>query len=164
MVGRGDLEDSKSDHRKSQKPILEDKPQVRCEVATFGNGGITDRQRNGGQLLVEGNSEIQKVMVAFEFDKGLTPEQVRQDKTPYVAFQEITCHMIFDVKMDLTRKARFVAGGHWTEPPASITYSSVVSHDSVRLAFLIAALNNIEIIACDVGNAHLNAGLLRIWI
>ena len=65
--------------------------------------------------------------------------------------------MIFDVKMDLTRKARFVAGGHWTEPPASITYSSVVSHDSVRLAFLIAALNNIEIIACDVRNAHLNA-------
>ena len=101
--------------------------------------------------------ELQKVMVAFEFDDGLTPEQVRQDKSLYVAFQEITCHMIFDVKMDLTRKARFVAGGHLTEPPTSITYSSVVSRDSVRLAFLIAALNDIEIIACDVGNAYLNA-------
>ena len=101
--------------------------------------------------------ELQKVMVAFEFDDGLTPEQVRQDKSLYVAFQEITCHMIFDVKMDLTRKARFVAGGHLTEPPTSITYSSVVSRDSVRLAFLIATLNDIEIIACDVGNAYLNA-------
>ena len=101
--------------------------------------------------------EMKKVMIAFEFDDGMTPEQVRQDKTAYVAFQEIACHMIFDVKMDLTRKARFVAGGHMTEAPASITYSSVVSRDSVRLAFLIAALNDIEIIACDVGNAYLNA-------
>ncbi len=30
-------------------------------------------------------------------------------------FQEIECHIIFDVKMDFTRKARFVAGGHMTE-------------------------------------------------
>ena len=65
--------------------------------------------------------------------------------------------MIFDVKMDLTRKARFVAGGHMTEPPASITYSRVVSRDSIRLAFLLAALNGIDIMACDIGNAYLNA-------
>ncbi len=101
--------------------------------------------------------EMKKVMVAFEFDDGLTPVQVRQNKAAYVAFQEIKCHMIFDVKMDLTQKARFVAGGHMTEAPASITYSSVVSRDSMRLAFLIAALNDIEIIACDIGNAYLNA-------
>ena len=100
---------------------------------------------------------MKKVMVAFEFDEGSTPEQVRQDKSAYVAFQEIACHMIFDVKMDLTRKARFVAGGHLTDTPASITYSSVVSRDSVRLAFLMAALNDIDIMACDVGNAYLNA-------
>ena len=101
--------------------------------------------------------EMRKVMVAFEYDENLTPEQVRTDKTLYVGFQEIACHMIFDVKMDLTRKARFVAGGHLTETPASITYSSVVSRDSVRLAFLIAALNDLDVIACDVGNAYLNA-------
>ncbi len=59
--------------------------------------------------------------------------------------------------MDLTRKARFVAGGHLTETPASITYSSVVNRDNVRLAFLLAALNGLDIIACDVGNAYLNA-------
>ena len=73
--------------------------------------------------------------------------------------------MIFDVKMDLTRKARFVAGGHLTEPPASITYSSVVSRDSVRLEFLIAALNDLDVTAWDVGNAYLNAPCCRekIW-
>ena len=101
--------------------------------------------------------ETGKVEVALEYDESVSPEQVRQDKSLYVGFQEIKCHMIFDVKMDLTRKARFVAGGHLTETPASITYSSVVSRDSVRLAFLIAALNDLEIIACDVGNAYLNA-------
>jgi hypothetical protein len=65
--------------------------------------------------------------------------------------------MIFDIKMDFTRKARFVAGGHVTDPPTSITYSSVVARDSVRLAFLIAALNDLEILAADIGNAYLNA-------
>jgi hypothetical protein len=33
-----------------------------------------------------------------------------------VGHQRIPCHMIFDVKMDFTRKARFVAGGHVTDP------------------------------------------------
>ena len=60
--------------------------------------------------------ELKKVMVAFEYDESITPEQLRHDKTVYVGFQEIACHMIFDVKMDLTRKARFVAGGHMTTP------------------------------------------------
>jgi hypothetical protein len=108
--------------------------------------------------------EMKKVMVAFEYDDTLTPQQARTDKGKYVGYQEIACHIIFDVKMDLTRKARFVAGGHLTEPPASITYSSVVSRDSVRLAFLLAAHNDLEIVACDVGNAYLNAPCReKIW-
>jgi Reverse transcriptase (RNA-dependent DNA polymerase) len=60
--------------------------------------------------------------------------------------------MIFDVKAEtLQRKARFVAGGHLTDPP------SVVSRDSVRLFFLIAALNDLDVSACDVQNAYINA-------
>ena len=41
--------------------------------------------------------------------------------------------------------------------PAEITYSSVVTRDSVRIAFMIAALNDIDILATDIGNAYLNA-------
>ena len=68
-------------------------------------------------------------------------------------------HMIFDIKMDgaFTRKARLVADGHKTKPPASITYSSVVSRDSVRIALTIASLNSLRVSACDIGNAYLNA-------
>ena len=61
--------------------------------------------------------------------------------------------MIFDVKMDFTRKARFVAGGHLTDAPSSVTYSSIVSRDSVRIAFLVAALNGLDVMACDIGNS-----------
>jgi hypothetical protein len=110
--------------------------------------------------------EMNKVDVAFDFCDAWTPEQVRQGlaRGDFVGFQEIKCHMIFDVKMDLTRKARMVAGGHTTETPASLTYSSVVSRDSVRIALLIAALNDLDIMACDIGNAYLNAPCReKIW-
>jgi hypothetical protein len=60
--------------------------------------------------------------------------------------------------VDLTHKSRFVTGGHMTTTPVQ-TYLSVVSRDSttMRLAFLIAALNGLNLQACDVGNAYLNA-------
>ena len=55
-----------------------------------------------------------------------------EDKKKLVGYQEVRCHMIFDVKMNgLARKARLVAGGHTTDTPSSVTYSSVVSRDSV---------------------------------
>jgi hypothetical protein len=62
--------------------------------------------------------------------------------------------MIFDVKLDLMRKARFITGGHWTDTPSHLTYSSVITRESVPIAFLIAALNDIEILSADVGNAY----------
>jgi hypothetical protein len=74
-------------------------------------------------------------------------------------YQKIRCHMIFDVKLgeNFRRKARFVAGGHTTETPSSITYTSVVSRDSVRIALLFASLNQLQIVACDIQNAYLTA-------
>ena len=87
-----------------------------------------------------------------------TPSEARSEMaTTFVGFQEIGCHLIFYVKMDFTWKAWFVAGGHTTEAPSSITYSSVVSRDSVRLAFTIAALNSVDVISYDLDNAYLNA-------
>ncbi len=50
-----------------------------------------------------------------------------------------------------------------TDTLNTLTYSSVVSRDSVKIAFLIAAINDINIMACDIGNAYLNA-LCREWI
>ena len=109
--------------------------------------------------------EMAKVKIAWKCADGVSPAQARTGKEPsMIGFQEIRCHVIFDVKMDFTRKARFVAGGHTTDTPASITYSSVVSRDSVRLAFLIAGLNDLDVLAGDVTNAYLNASCReKIW-
>ena len=55
------------------------------------------------------------------------------------------------------RKARYCADGHKTQPPKAMVYSSVVSHDSVRIILLIAALNDLEVLSADVQNAFLTA-------
>ena len=70
----------------------------------------------------------------------------------------IPYHIIFDVKFDLTRKARLVAGGHRNKNVAThLTFSTVAARDSVRLGFLLAALNNLKTLAGDISNAYLNA-------
>jgi hypothetical protein len=53
--------------------------------------------------------EIKNVLVAFKF---LEPPE-----KPAPGYKKITLCMIFDIKMDFTRKARLVAGGHLTDPP-----------------------------------------------
>ena len=97
-----------------------------------------------------------------------TPEELRADSKLLPGYQEITFHMVFDIKMDgkFTRKARYVANGAKTKDvPAHDTYASVVSRESVRLAFLHAALNGLDVLSCDVSNAYLNAPCKeRIWI
>ncbi len=66
--------------------------------------------------------------------------------------------------MEFTRKVRYVAGGHMTEAPNSLTYLSVVSRESMKIAFLIAALNDLDLMSCDIGNGYLNANCReKIW-
>ena len=95
------------------------------------------------------NKEMTNVDIAFDF---LEPN------APIPLFHKfIVLHMIFDVKMDFSRKGRLVAGGHMTNPPTSMTYSIAISHDSVRIAFLIAAPNDLDILAADVSNAYIQS-------
>jgi hypothetical protein len=66
--------------------------------------------------------------------------------------------MVFDIKLgNLAGKAQFVAGGHQTDPPKDMTYSSVISRDSIRIAFLVTALNDLDVLAANIQNAYLNA-------
>ncbi len=39
----------------------------------------------------------------------------------------------------------------------TLSHSSVVSQESMKIAFLIAALNGLDITSCNIGNAYLNA-------
>jgi hypothetical protein len=84
--------------------------------------------------------------------------QVQPEGTTRVPeYKPITGHVYWDVKMDFTRKARYVAGVHRTDPPKAMTYLSVVTRESVRIALTIASLNNLEIRLTDIGNAYLTA-------
>jgi len=84
-------------------------------------------------------------------------EMLQRGESIPEGYQMIPMWIIFDVKMNLTRKARLVAGGHVTKTPAWDCYCSVASRQSVRLAFLAAALNDLELVMIDVGNAFINA-------
>ena len=86
-------------------------------------------------------------------------EECTRSPDELVGYQEIELHMVFDIKLgeNFRRKARMVAGGHMTKPPSSVTYSSVVSRESVRIMFMVAALNDLEIQSADIENAYLTA-------
>ena len=73
---------------------------------------------------------MRKAKVSYTEIDGCTPEEARANKCDALrGHKEIRYHIVFDVKMDFTRKARFVAGGHMTDAPSSLTYSSVVSRE-----------------------------------
>merc|ERR1712051_392585 len=100
---------------------------------------------------------MENVKVAFNIldDRSMVPK----------GHQFVKCHIIFDVKMeDFRRKARLVAGGHMTKAPAAITYASVVTRETVRIALTIAALNELKVKCGDVMNAYITAPCSKkIW-
>jgi hypothetical protein len=76
--------------------------------------------------------------------------------------------MIFDVRMeDFRRNAWFVAGGHTTDTPHAMTYASVVSSESVRVALNLEALNDLndlDVKMADIENSYLTASLTdKVW-
>src|SRR5210317_1421108 len=68
----------------------------------------------------------------------------------------IPYHFIYDVKFDLRRKARLVMGGHRTpDVPDVEVYSGIVTMETIRTAFVLAAINNLQVYAADVSTAFL---------
>ncbi len=57
-----------------------------------------------------------------------------------------------------------MAGGHLTQAPATITYASVVSRETVRLALTFASLNDLEVKVGNVLNAYITAPVMEeVW-
>ena len=85
---------------------------------------------------------MKNVRVEFQFNDN--------DTVP-IGYKKIPGRLIFDFKMlSLTRKVRYVVGAHKTDPPKESVYFCVVSRESVRLAFLVATLNDVDILAADI--------------
>ena len=59
-------------------------------------------------------------------------KELEEDESLPVACKPATGHIIFDVKMDFTRKARWVLDGHKCSDPEGSTYAGVASRENVR--------------------------------
>ena len=97
------------------------------------------------------------VCFAFEVLKSLTLAQMREGRVK-PGFRYFVTHIIFDIKMysKFTCKARLVIVGHKAASPTSITYYTIVIRDILRMEFLIACLNNLDICACGIVIAYPN--------
>ena len=107
-------------------------------------------EENGNRLWQDAiEKEMANVAVAFKLMEEGEPAPTDMK---FVGF-----HLVYDVKMDFTRKARLVADGHKTPDPAISTYAGVVSREKVRIAFTYAALNDLDVKAADINGAYLQA-------
>ena len=88
---------------------------------------------------------------------GIAFEILNESKPAPIGWSKESGHMVFDVKMDFTWKARWVLDGHRSTDPIISTYAGVISRDSVRTALTYAAPNDIDVLAADIQNAYLQA-------
>ncbi len=115
-------------------------------------------RKNGNSLWADAIAkEMQEVCIAFNI--------LLDGHSAPIGYQKIPCHIIFDMKIeDFRQKSRLVAGGHRTKAPATITYASVVSGETVRLAQTIASLNDLKVKVGDVLNAYITAPVKeKLW-
>ena len=103
--------------------------------------------------------EMKNIRIAFKEWEGGTIQDLEACPQLLPGYQYVDCRMNFEIKMDgnFTGKAMFVARGDMTDPPSSMTYSSVVSRESIRILFFLAALLDLEVLSANIGNAYLNA-------
>ena len=85
---------------------------------------------------------------------GIAFEILDEGKLAPPGWSKATGHLIFDVKMSLERKSRWVLDGYLTKALDHIsTYAGVISRESVRIALTYAALNGIDVWVADIRNA-----------
>ena len=96
---------------------------------------------------------MMNVGIAFDIldDKDVVPP----------GWSQVTGHAIFDFKMDMTSKARWLLNGHKTPEPLHSTYAGLVSRESVRIALTYAALNDLDVTCANIINSYLQAPSLQ---
>ena len=62
---------------------------------------------------------------------------------------------MFDVKFDLRKKARLVAGGNFTSMAKEDIYSGVVGMETIRMSLFLGEHNGLSCCAGNIGNAFL---------
>ena len=84
---------------------------------------------------------------------GIAFEILDKDTPVPVGWRKATGHLLWDVKMDFTRKEWWVLNSNLQEQPEGYTYAGVVSLENLRIELTYAALIKIGVISGDIHNA-----------
>jgi len=88
---------------------------------------------------------------------GMFEIQPRDVRKAPPGWTKASGHLVFDIKMDFTCKARWVKDGHRTPDAESSSYAGVVSKEIIHIALTYAALHDFDVQAADIRNAYLQA-------
>lgn len=72
-------------------------------------------------------------------------------------YTEATRFCVYDIKMDFTKKARWVKVGHLTASTGRSSNTGVVSRESVWIVLMYAAMNNLNVTCGNMKSAYLSA-------
>ncbi len=110
--------------------------------------------KNGNTLWQDALSkEMGNVCVAFEV---LGPS-IRAPP----GWHKASGHLVYDVKMDFTRKACWVKDGNKTPNSTTSSLAGVVSRNSICISLTYAALLGLPVIGADTRNAYPQAQAQR---
>ncbi len=101
------------------------------------------------------DSVVLELRTLFEIHKCFKQVKDKGELTP--DYKYIPLIWVFAVKYDGRHRARCVGGGHVTDDPEEDFYSGAVDFESVRIAFVVAVLTALQVIAADVGSAYIQA-------
>ena len=76
---------------------------------------------------------------------GVAFETLENNRNVPVDWRKVTGHLVLDIKMDFTRKARCVLDSHKTPNSTISAYANEMSRNSIRIAFTYADLNNVDV-------------------
>ena len=88
------------------------------------------------------------------FNVGAAFEILEEGQIAPPGWNKASGQLIWDVKMDFIRKARWVLDRHKTPDPIGSTFAGLVSLESIRIPFTSAALNDLQMFAADIHNVY----------
>lgn len=143
--------------RKKQRIIAAVKSRVQRKTHKYGIE-IPRSVAHAFQLDRESNTTFWQDALALEMNELMLAVRILGDEQQLPpGYIKSSGHIIFDVKMDFRRKARWVQDGHKTPEPTTSNYAGVVSRESVRIAFTYASMMGLSVCAADIKNAYLQA-------
>ena len=73
---------------------------------------------------------------------------VPDGKLTPIGHQLVQCNMVFHIKVEVFRQRV----GFWAETPTTVMYTIVLSRETVRIALMIAAFNDLQVKLSDILN------------